>query len=128
MRFIIAPGNGGCGKNIKKCNWYGWFHKEMKRRGHESICVNWPDSFVCRQSIWLPFVRDELKADKQTVVVGHSTGALLAMRLLETVELHGVILVAAAHTGNHGLLRKLCAHNTKTATKQTAKHTNNEKM
>jgi predicted alpha/beta hydrolase family esterase len=43
-------------------------------------------------------VQDELKADKRTVVVGHSTGALLAMRLLERVEIYGAVLVAAAHT------------------------------
>lgn len=31
-------------------------------------------------------------------MVGHSTGALLAMRLLEVHKVYGVILVAAAHT------------------------------
>jgi predicted alpha/beta hydrolase family esterase len=39
-----------------------------------------------------------LKADENTVVVGHSTGALLVMKLLETHRIHGAILVAAAHT------------------------------
>ena len=46
--------------------------------GHECVCVNWPDPYVCHQSKWMPFVRDELKADEATVLVGHSTGALLA--------------------------------------------------
>eukprot|EP01079_Euglenida_sp_SAG-EU17-18_P009260 gene9260-1663_t len=50
------------------------------------------------RSVWLPFARDELKVDQDTVVVGHSTGALLAMRLLEQVNLGGAILVSAAHT------------------------------
>jgi predicted alpha/beta hydrolase family esterase len=98
VRFIIAPGNGGCGRNTKETNWYGWFDEEMKKRGHESVCVNFPDPDVCHQSKWLPFVRDELNADEDTVVVGHSTGALLAMRLLEVHAVRGVILVAAAHT------------------------------
>ena len=43
-------------------------------------------------------MRDELKADERTIVVGHSTGALLAMWLLETHKIYGAILVAAAHT------------------------------
>jgi predicted alpha/beta hydrolase family esterase len=98
MRFIIAPGNGGCGADIANCNWYGWLDAELKKKGHESVLVNWPDPYICHQSNWIPFVRDDLKADKQTVVVGHSTGALLVMKLLETVEIHGAILVAAAHT------------------------------
>ena len=98
MRFILAPGNGGCGRNTLGTNWYGWLDAELKKRGHESVCVNWPDPDVCHQSNWIPFVRDELGADESTVVVGHSTGALLAMRLLETHKIHGAILVAAAHT------------------------------
>jgi predicted alpha/beta hydrolase family esterase len=98
MRFIIAPGNGGCGRSTASTNWYGWLDEELKKKGHESVCVNWPDPDVCHQSNWIPFVRDVLKADEQTVVVGHSTGALLAMRLLEVHKIRGVILVAAAHT------------------------------
>ena len=98
MRFIIAPGNGGCGRNTAATNWYGWFAEEVRSRGHECSATNFPDPDVCHQSIWLTFVRDELKADEDTVVVGHSTGALLAMRLLEVHKVHGVILVAAAHT------------------------------
>ena len=42
LRFIIAPGNGGCGVRIKRCNFYAWLHQELEKRGHESICVNWP--------------------------------------------------------------------------------------
>ena len=49
-------------------------------------------------STWLRFAQSELKVDERTVVIGHSTGALLAMRLAETVPLAGIVLVAAAHT------------------------------
>jgi predicted alpha/beta hydrolase family esterase len=97
-RFIIAPGNGGCGANIKAVNWYGWFDQEMKKRGHESICTNWPDPYICHQSQWIPHCLNELKLDENTVIVGHSTGALLAMRLIEKYKVAGIILVSAAHT------------------------------
>ena len=62
------------------------------------MCENWPDPYICHQNKWIPYVRDELKADTNTVVVGHSTGALMAMRLLETTDIYGAILVATAHT------------------------------
>jgi hypothetical protein len=39
MRFVIVPGNGGCGRDTAHTNWYGWFHEEMQKRGHESICT-----------------------------------------------------------------------------------------
>ena len=106
MRFIIVPGNGGCGRATADCNWsvsschtprmfaatstetkgwcarqkglrgvllrvirrYGWFDSELKKKGHESICVNFPDPDICHQSNWIPFVRDTLKADEQTVL------------------------------------------------------------
>ena len=97
-KFILAPGNGGCGRNIKAANWYAWFDKEITKRGHESICVNWPDPNICHQSKWIPFCINELKADERTIIVGHSTGALLAMRLAEQQKVAGIILVAAAHT------------------------------
>ncbi|CAM9109291.1 unnamed protein product, partial [Discosporangium mesarthrocarpum] len=46
----------------------------------------------------LPFIRDELKVGEDTVVVGHSSGAVAAMRLLQTDRLAGVVLVSACHT------------------------------
>ncbi|KAJ3274556.1 putative hydrolase rbbp9, partial [Borealophlyctis nickersoniae] len=51
-----------------------------------------------RESIWIPFVLDELKCDELTVVVGHSSGAVAALRLLEHHKLLGVVLIAAYHT------------------------------
>ena len=36
MRFIIAPGNGGCGRSTASTNWYGWLDEELKKKGHES--------------------------------------------------------------------------------------------
>ena len=68
------------------------------------MCVNFPDPMVCHQSKWVPFVRDDLKADEQTVVVGHSTGALLAMRLLETHK--PVLCVCSANQTRRTRLRR----------------------
>ena len=57
-----------------------------------------PDPNVARESIWLPFIRDVLKADERTIVVGHSSGAEAAMRLIEETTVLGVVLVSACHT------------------------------
>jgi len=73
--------------------------KELKKRNHHCVCVNWPDPFKCHISTWKKFIIEDLRCDKNTVLIGHSTGALLAMRLLEMkIPLLGVILVSAAHT------------------------------
>jgi hypothetical protein len=35
---------------------------------------------VARESIWIPFMRDKLHCDENTIVIGHSSGAEAAMR------------------------------------------------
>ena len=38
-----------------------------------------PDPYEAKESIWLPFIRDKLKVDGNTIVVGHSSGAEAAV-------------------------------------------------
>jgi len=96
MRFIILPGNG-C-TNILKSNWYSWLAEELRSRSLEVAIENMPDPYVARESAWIPFIHNTLKVDEDTVVIGHSSGALAAMRLIEKTPVYGTILVAAAHT------------------------------
>ena len=96
MRFIVLPGNG-C-TNIMRSNWYGWFAQELMKRNIEVVIKDMPDPLVARENIWIPFIHDTLKVDESTVVIGHSSGACCAMRLLENTRLFGAILVSAAHT------------------------------
>jgi predicted alpha/beta hydrolase family esterase len=42
-----------------------------------------PDPYEAKESIWLPFMRDVLKADESSIIVGHSSGAEAAMRYAE---------------------------------------------
>jgi uncharacterized protein len=103
MRVVIIPGMG-C-TPVSKCNWYSWFCNEVKSKHPdiEVILKDFPDPHACRESIWIPFVRDNIGLDDKTVIVGHSSGAACAMRLLEQqadfdFTLKGAILVATAHT------------------------------
>ena len=45
------------------------------------------DPHVARESVWISFIKNEIGVDEQMVVVGHSSGAICAMRLLETTKL-----------------------------------------
>eukprot|EP01027_Heterolobosea_sp_BB2_P013605 GEZU01019608.1.p1 GENE.GEZU01019608.1~~GEZU01019608.1.p1 ORF type:complete len:190 (-),score=77.44 GEZU01019608.1:56-583(-) len=49
-------------------------------------------------AIWLPFIKDKLGCDEDTIIIGHSSGAEAAMRLLETNKVKGCILVSPCHT------------------------------
>jgi len=95
MKVIFAPGNGG---GSPKDNWFPYLKEQLELLGVQVIASEFPDSQLARESFWVPFLRDELKADSDTVVVGHSSGAIAAMRLAETVPLLGSVLVGAYHT------------------------------
>ena len=99
-KCIILPGNGVPKGGIRDANWYGWAEKKIKDLNlfNEVILRDMPDPIAAKSSIWLPFITDELGADENTLIIGHSSGAVAAMRLLETTKLKGIILVAACHT------------------------------
>lgn len=97
VRVVIVPGNGS--GSVHAANWYGW----LQRRLHKPpavTCVlrNMPDPVYARESVWLPFMRDELGCDERAVIVGHSSGAAAACRFAETQRVGGLVLVSAYTT------------------------------
>lgn len=99
-RVIILPGNGCSGGSIRECNWYGWMEDELRNSNKfsEVLLRDMPDPVEAKEKIWLPFILHELKVDENTIVIGHSSGAVACMRLLETTKLLGCVLVCACHT------------------------------
>ena len=53
-----------------------------------------PDPHVARESVWLPFIRSELGANADTLLVGHSSGACAGMRLAELTKLFALVAVS----------------------------------
>ncbi|HEV8051452.1 MAG TPA: alpha/beta fold hydrolase, partial [Parachlamydiaceae bacterium] len=95
MKVIFIPGNGG---GSPKDNWFPYLKNELEKLGVNVVASEFPDSYLARESYWVPFLKDNLKADEQTILVGHSSGAIAAMRLAETDRLLGSVLVGAYHT------------------------------
>eukprot|EP00965_Chrysotila_dentata_P198492 6178818-Pleurochrysis_carterae.AAC.3 len=97
MKAIIVPGNG-C-QNVHQANWYKWLHDRLvaKRCFDQVILRDMPDPDGAKRSIWLPFLLS-LGAASDTVLVGHSSGAVATMRLLENHRLHGAVIVSGCHT------------------------------
>lgn len=95
MRMILIPGNGGGGPED---NWFPWLAEQAEGLGLEVINVEFPDNQLARAEYWLPFLEKELKASDDTILVGHSSGAIAAMRYAETHRILGSMLVGAYHT------------------------------
>jgi len=97
-RLVIVPGNGG--GDVTQANWYGWAQRSLTDLpGIEEVLLeNMPDPYTARESIWLPFMKDKLKCDASTIIIGHSSGAEAAMRFAETNRVAGLVLVSACVT------------------------------
>eukprot|EP01121_Diplochlamys_sp_Union-15-3_P003140 TRINITY_DN12994_c0_g1_i1.p1 TRINITY_DN12994_c0_g1~~TRINITY_DN12994_c0_g1_i1.p1 ORF type:complete len:191 (-),score=24.36 TRINITY_DN12994_c0_g1_i1:7-579(-) len=96
-KVIIISGIG-C-KKVEKCNWYAWLKKELEKSlpKFEIILPQMPDYKKARESLWLPFIKD-IGIDETTILIGHSSGSVAIMRLLEHNKVRGAVLVSACHT------------------------------
>ncbi|EDL28468.1 retinoblastoma binding protein 9, isoform CRA_c [Mus musculus] len=85
-KAVIVPGNGG--GDVATHGWYGWVKKGLEQiPGFQCLAKNMPDPITARESIWLPFMETELHCDEKTIIIGHSSGAIAAMRLNINLEL-----------------------------------------
>jgi len=80
---------------VLECNWYGWLARSIQNPKVEVLVKNMPDPHTARRTIWLPFMKDTLKVDEETIVVGHSSGAAAILRFLETNKVGAAILISA---------------------------------
>ncbi len=72
--------------------------KELEKLGIKVVAKTFPDNDLAREKYWMPFLKDELKADENTILLGWSSGATLAMRFAENHKLIGSILVGVSYT------------------------------
>lgn len=95
LKIIFLHGNGG---GTVKDDWFPYLRKEFTKRGLTVTSRDFPDADLAREIYWLPFLKNELKADKYSILIGHSSGAVATMRYAETNQIHGSILVSACYT------------------------------
>lgn len=95
MKIIMIHGNGGCTSDM---HWYMSADKCFREKGFEVIRRDMPDNEVAHEHIWIPFIRDELGADEQSVLIGHSSGSIAAMRFAEQYPVSGLVLVGSYYT------------------------------
>lgn len=95
QKIILIHGNGGGTGND---NWFPYVKEKLEARGFTVFAPTMPDNVLARESQWLPFLKDNLGADENTILVGHSSGAVAAMRFAENNKLYGSILVGACYT------------------------------
>jgi len=78
--------------------WAAWLNSEVEKLGYETFFETMPDSIIARAEYWLPFLKNHVKAGKNDVLIGWSTGAIAAMRYAETNHIKGSILISPYYT------------------------------
>lgn len=94
MKAILIPGNGS---GTPQDNWLPYLENQLPKLGIDVINKQFPDPELARKEFWLPFIK-ELGADENTIIIGHSSGAVAAMRYAEENKILGSILVGACYT------------------------------
>lgn len=99
-KVIFVPGWHDCGKDMLSSQhqmWFAWLKTALEAAGVDVIAEDYPDSYLCRSEYWLPYIK-KIGADENTILVGHSTGSIAAMRFAESNKILGSILVGSYYT------------------------------
>ena len=93
MKAVIFHGWGGNSNE----NWFPWLKKELEKKGFEVLVPDLPDSDFPKQDKWLPAALKLTDYDENTVLIGHSLGTCLIMRILENIhkKVKAIFLVSA---------------------------------
>ncbi|MBI2583693.1 MAG: alpha/beta hydrolase [Candidatus Aenigmarchaeota archaeon] len=93
---MLVPGNQNA--DVHSEIWYPWIRKQLEDLGLKPIAKNMPDADLARKEYWLPFIEEQLAGDEDSILIGHSSGTVAALRYAENHKLQGIILISAYHT------------------------------
>jgi predicted alpha/beta hydrolase family esterase len=94
LKVILIHGNNG---SKPTDNWIPYVKAELENAGIPVIAPQFPDSDLARACYWIPFLH-ELQADENTILIGHSSGAIASMRFAEKTKILGSILIGSYYT------------------------------
>jgi predicted alpha/beta hydrolase family esterase len=100
LRVILAPGNGCPGNSLEGIMWYPWIRDQVLATFPADKVAfplkAFPDPCFARFEVWQPFM-DGLCEGRQhsSIVIGHSSGAVAALRFAERHAVLGIVLCSA---------------------------------
>ena len=103
MKVLIIPGNE---HTLITSNWYPYVKEELEKLNVEVIAENMPDPKFARKKVWLPFIKEKFGGEKNSIIIGHSSGAVAALRYLEENKCRFAILVSCYYTDLDNELEK----------------------
>ena len=97
-RFVLLHGrNGDPNKNF-----FPWLKEKLEKDGFEVITPELPNTQEPNDLEQAEYVRKNCKLDEETVIIGHSFGGVVAMRLLEAgVKVASVVFASTPLSGKY---------------------------
>lgn len=90
MKFVILHGTDADHNE----NWFPWLKTELESLGHEVWVPDLPQTHTPNASIWTQYLIDSGYDFSDTVLIGHSSGAVQVTALLQVLNKETVV-----HTG-----------------------------
>jgi len=92
--FLILHGYTGRANK----NFIPWLKEELEKKGYHVQSPQMPNTDNPTENEQVDYVVDNCQIDKDTIVVGHSLGAIVAMKMIIKIKkpIQGLVLVAAA--------------------------------
>lgn len=83
-------------------NWFRWLEKQLVKRRMEVWLPSLPNADKPSLKEWLKFVEENcpFEIDKDTIVVGHSSGAILGMLMLQAGYTLGALIAVSIFIDN----------------------------
>lgn len=77
-------------------NWYPWLKTELEKRGYQVFLPTLPtmDTDLPDLETQLTYLQNNFDINENTLIIGHSLGSVLALRLAEKHKLGQLILVS----------------------------------
>lgn len=107
IKIVIIHGNGGCNSNSF---WIPWLKSELEKQKFCVLAPTMPDNIMAKASVWLPYMREKLECDPKTIIIGHSSGAVAAMRYAEEHKVLGSVLVSPCYTDLDNELERIAGY------------------
>lgn len=81
-KYLLIHGRHGTSKD----NFFPWLKRELEERGHQVFSPDLPNTQDPKVMEQADFIINNISIDEDTIVVGHSLGGAVALKLLEKTE------------------------------------------
>ena len=84
-------------------HWFPWMKEKLEEKGLEVFVPDFPTPENQSLEAWMEVLQDYPEIDEETILIGHSTGAVFILSILEKVENVKAAYLISGFTGKLGI-------------------------